>query len=125
MQGIRESFFEDFLLNKLNGYYLILHGNDRYFLADLVFLLGKIIVNFLTVAHLISPRTYLSYSPPKSTITTFPIPKVVTQIPAFPIPKTVDLEKIRERAYFLWIEKGYPENTDLENWLEAEKQLCY
>lgn len=123
MQGIRESFFEDFLMNKLNGYYLILHGNDRYLLADLVFLLGKIIVNFLTVAHLIPPRTCLSYSP-ESTIATFSTPKTVNQIPTFSIPKTVDLEKIRERAYFLWVEKGYPENTDLDNWLEAEKQLC-
>jgi hypothetical protein len=112
MQGIRKNLFEDFLLNKLNGYYLILHGNDHYFLADMVFLLGRTIVYFLTAARLISPRIYPSYSP-ESKITTFPIPK------------TVDLERIREKAYFLWIEKGYPENNDLDNWLEAEKQLCF
>lgn len=112
MQGIRKSLFEDFLLNKLNGYYLILHGNNHYFLAELVFLLGKTAIYFLTFARLISPRIYYSYSPED-------------KIATFSIPKTVELERIRERAYFLWIEKGYPENTDLDNWLEAEKQLCY
>jgi hypothetical protein len=112
MQGIRKNLFEDFLLNKLNGYYLILHGNDHYFLADLIFLLGKTTVYFLTMARLISPRIYPSYSS-ESKLTTFPITK------------TVDLERIREKAYYLWMEKGYPENTDLDNWLEAERQFFY
>jgi hypothetical protein len=114
MHGIRKDFFEDFLLNKLNGYYLILHGNNHYFLAELVFLLGKTTIYFLTAARLISPRIYPSYSH-ENKITTFPISQT----------QTVDSEKVREKAYFLWIEKGYPENNDLDNWLEAEEQLYY
>ncbi len=40
------------------------------------------------------------------------------------VSKNTDIEKIRDKAYFLWAEKGCPENTDLDNWLEAENQLC-
>jgi hypothetical protein len=39
--------------------------------------------------------------------------------------KIKDIGKIQEKAYFLWADKGFPENTELDNWLEAEKQLCY
>lgn len=34
-----------------------------------------------------------------------------------------DAEKIRQRAYFVWEEKGRPQNRDLDIWLEAEKEL--
>ncbi len=34
-----------------------------------------------------------------------------------------DIEQIREKAYLLWAAKGYPENSDVENWLEAEGQI--
>jgi hypothetical protein len=32
-------------------------------------------------------------------------------------------EQITRRAYEIFIERGQPENRDLEHWLEAEKQL--
>lgn len=37
--------------------------------------------------------------------------------------KIKDIGKIKEKAYYIWAEKGFPENTALDNWLEAEKQL--
>jgi hypothetical protein len=109
---MRKRLFEDFLLNKLNGYYLILYGHDYRLLARLVFKFGQMAVYFLTHTRLISPRIYPSF-----TLNT-------TQM-SLPIPQPIDLERIRERAYFLWAEKGYPDNTDVDNWLEAEKLLCY
>jgi len=38
--------------------------------------------------------------------------------------KIKDMGRIQEKAYHIWAEKGFPENTALDNWLEAEKQLC-
>jgi hypothetical protein len=32
-------------------------------------------------------------------------------------------ERIRERAYFLWIERGCPQGEDLEHWFMAKQQL--
>lgn len=32
-------------------------------------------------------------------------------------------ERIRERAYSLWIEQGQPEGRDLEHWMEAERNV--
>jgi len=32
-------------------------------------------------------------------------------------------EKIRQRAYLIWERKGRPENNELDNWLEAEREL--
>jgi hypothetical protein len=32
-------------------------------------------------------------------------------------------ELIKKRAYEIWEQKGYPENTDTENWIEAEREL--
>ncbi len=34
-----------------------------------------------------------------------------------------DVDKIRERAYLIWEEKGRPGNSDVEHWLEAEQQF--
>ncbi len=31
--------------------------------------------------------------------------------------------KILERAYFIWEEKGRPCNTELENWFQAEEEI--
>lgn len=33
------------------------------------------------------------------------------------------IEKIREKAYFIWENKGRPENSSSDDWLEAERQL--
>jgi hypothetical protein len=38
-----------------------------------------------------------------------------------------ELEKrhhVRERAREIWIERGRPEGRDVENWLEAERELA-
>ena len=112
IQPMRKRLFEDFLLNKLNGYYLILYGNDHHLLARLLFTFGQIAIYFLTLTRLISPRIYPSFTP--NTI----------QMPS-PVPQPINPETIRERAYFLWIEQGYLDNTDVDNWLEAEKLFCY
>jgi hypothetical protein len=31
--------------------------------------------------------------------------------------------EIAERAYHLWLERGCPEGSDEQNWLEAEREL--
>lgn len=36
-------------------------------------------------------------------------------------PESVD--RIRELAYFIWEKKGKPANAEMENWLEAEREL--
>jgi hypothetical protein len=41
----------------------------------------------------------------------------------YPENPSLNLEMIRERAYFIWEKKGKPENTSLEDWLEAEKSV--
>jgi len=42
-------------------------------------------------------------------------------VPAEP---AVPLEtRIRERAYAIWAENGYPEGSDVENWLQAEHEV--
>lgn len=35
----------------------------------------------------------------------------------------ISTELIQTRAYYIWENKGRPDNTDQENWIEAEKQL--
>lgn len=35
----------------------------------------------------------------------------------------IDIEKVRETAYYLWEKKGKPTGSDLSDWLEAEKKL--
>jgi len=34
-----------------------------------------------------------------------------------------DAEKIRQRAYFIWEERGRPQNSDMDIWLQAEQEL--
>ncbi|MEI8350156.1 MAG: DUF2934 domain-containing protein [Candidatus Omnitrophota bacterium] len=33
------------------------------------------------------------------------------------------LQKINERAYYIWIHKGRPTGNGADNWFEAEKEL--
>jgi hypothetical protein len=35
----------------------------------------------------------------------------------------VPAERIRERAYFLWLEHGCPEGENLDHWLAAEREF--
>ncbi len=37
--------------------------------------------------------------------------------------KAITHEQIADRAHKIWQQHGYPPDTDLENWLEAERQL--
>lgn len=53
---MRRKLLEDFLINKLYGYYLILNGNEHYFASKILFLFCRIIVAFLVFTHLIPPR---------------------------------------------------------------------
>jgi transcriptional regulator with XRE-family HTH domain len=40
------------------------------------------------------------------------------------VPRTAPThEEIRERAYFLWLERGCPDGNAEEDWLEAEQRL--
>jgi len=34
-----------------------------------------------------------------------------------------DPEMIRETAYLIWLDRGRPKGTELEDWLEAERLL--
>jgi hypothetical protein len=36
---------------------------------------------------------------------------------------TITREDIAKRAYEIYIEKGYPQNQNAENWLQAEREL--
>ena len=56
---MRKKLFEDLLLNKLNGYYLILYGNNHQFLAKMVFGLTQATVFILVHTHFIKPREML------------------------------------------------------------------
>jgi hypothetical protein len=38
--------------------------------------------------------------------------------------RSPSVEDIQKRAYYIWEKKGRPENSDLDNWLEAEKSLA-
>jgi hypothetical protein len=38
-------------------------------------------------------------------------------------PSAVSYEQIAVRAYQIWQENGEPGGTEMENWLEAERQL--
>jgi len=33
------------------------------------------------------------------------------------------VERIAERAYFLWLERGCPQGMDEQNWVDAEREL--
>lgn len=36
-----------------------------------------------------------------------------------------DIERIRERAYFIWENSGRPQGQDLEHWLMAEMEISH
>ena len=37
--------------------------------------------------------------------------------------KTPSFEQIQEKAYLIWERKGRPLNSDMDNWLEAEREF--
>jgi hypothetical protein len=38
-------------------------------------------------------------------------------------PETVDAEKIRIRAYEIYVERGQADGQDLEDWFQAEREV--
>ena len=40
-----------------------------------------------------------------------------------PLSNVSNAEEIAERAYHIWLERGCPEATCMENWLQAETEL--
>lgn len=65
----------------------------------------------------------------KKSPTSSSTPPILTSVPDSSIspaavpPPAVGRDQIAERAYELWLEQGCPEGRDLDNWLEAERQL--
>ena len=55
---MRKRLFEDFFINKLYGYYLILYGNDHLFLARIIFIFSQKAICFLIFTRLIEPRIH-------------------------------------------------------------------
>jgi len=53
---IMSNFFEDFVINKLNGYYLILYAKDRKTAALCMYCINHIAVYFMVFLGLIPPR---------------------------------------------------------------------
>ncbi|MGA1840931.1 MAG: hypothetical protein ACMUIU_09920 [bacterium] len=53
-------FFQDWLINKLNGYFLVLYSNDHFILAWITECMNSIVVYILVSARLIPPRRRLS-----------------------------------------------------------------
>ena len=49
-------FFEDFLINKLYGVYLLLVVNDRKVIASIIFMLSKTMICSFEMLHLIPKR---------------------------------------------------------------------
>lgn len=38
-------------------------------------------------------------------------------------PQTIPQEKIAMRAYEKWMQRGRPQGTEMQDWLEAEREL--
>ena len=55
---IMSRWIEDSVINKLNGYYLILYGKDHLFCAGLILFLAHKIVQVLVLTHIIPPRIH-------------------------------------------------------------------
>jgi uncharacterized membrane protein len=50
------NFLEDVVINKLNGYYLIMYANDMRISALCMYCLSKTFVHVLVLLRLIPPR---------------------------------------------------------------------
>ena len=54
------NFLQDWLINKLNGYFIILYANDYTKLAGMIEGLNETLVFFLVFLHFIPPRRRLT-----------------------------------------------------------------
>jgi hypothetical protein len=52
-----------------------------------------------------------------------PVVTLLTEPATPPAAMEIPLEKIAALAYEIWVEKGRPPGTELQNWLEAETEL--
>lgn len=61
-RGIKmlSDFFQDWLINKLNGYFLVLYAKDHFKLAWITEHMNGVLVFFLVLLHIIPPRRRLS-----------------------------------------------------------------
>jgi hypothetical protein len=50
------NFLQDVVINKLNGYYLIMYANDRRISALCIYYLNQTFVHFMVFLRLIPPR---------------------------------------------------------------------
>lgn len=50
------NFLQDWLINKLNGYFIILYATDHFALAWVTERVNDVIVSFFVLIHLIPPR---------------------------------------------------------------------
>ena len=61
MIQVLNNFLQDWLINKLNGYFIILYATDHFRLARMIEHINVVLVFFLVFLHLIPPRIRLSY----------------------------------------------------------------
>jgi hypothetical protein len=50
-------------------------------------------------------------------------PGVPTDIPLGTAEKVVNEDRIRERAYLIWVDEGSPHGRDLDHWLRAKWEI--
>jgi hypothetical protein len=50
-------------------------------------------------------------------------PGVPTEIPVGAAGKEVDEDRVRERAYLIWVDEGGPQGRELDHWLQAKWEI--
>jgi len=57
---VLSNFLQDWLINKLNGYFIILYATDHWVLAWVTERVNDVIVSFFVLIHLIPPRRHVA-----------------------------------------------------------------
>lgn len=70
-----------------------------------------------------APVIASSPAPTRATTTQAPSAKAIAPAPVAALRSEITGESIASRAYLLWEQQGRPHGRDLENWLQAERQL--
>jgi hypothetical protein len=50
-------------------------------------------------------------------------PGVLTHIPVGAAGKGVNEDRVRERAYLIWVDEGGPQGRELDHWLQAKWEI--
>ena len=50
-------------------------------------------------------------------------PGVQTDIPVGAAGKGIDEDRVRERAYLIWVDEGGPHGRELDHWLQAKWEI--